>query len=512
MSGLGGRTRSPGHPAVICGNRSLSFGELENLQCRLAAFMEAASIGAGDRVAVLARNSIELLVVTVGCLRAGIVPVPISPLLTEPERAHPLEDSGAGMLLADRADEPPVERTVTGRARPDRRTKAGRARPYRSVILMEDLVEELRGYEPAALPDVTLTRPMHYTSGTTGRPKGVWVPLVDETAARARSEAFRALWGMTEADVHLVCSPLTHSGPHRYALRTLEAGGSVVIQERFDAAATLAAIEHHRVTSTFMVPTHLERILALGPDELRAHNLSSLRLLAHAGAPIRRVTKERAMELFPTGSVWEFYGSTEGGFTRLAPSEAIDHPGSVGRSAGGTTIEIRDVDSGRRLDSGEIGIVWLRDPGADRFEYWGDEALTETAWDGDAFTVGDLGRLDDVGYLHLVGRPGELIISGGINVYPREVEDALVGHPEVSEALVYGADDDEWGQQVSALIVAASDDPPDPRAIRAWLKGRLAPHKCPRVIEVVTELPRTTTGKLKRTGLRGQVDTPIALL
>ncbi len=170
------------------------------------------------------------------------------------------------------------------------------------------------------------------------------------------------------------------------------------------------------------------------------------------------------------------------------------------------------MDSGRRLDSGEIGIVWLRDPGADRFEYWGDEALTETAWDGDAFTVGDLGRLDDVGYLHLVGRPGELIISGGINVYPREVEDALVGHPEVSEALVYGANDDEWGQQVSALIVAASDDPPDPWAIRAWLKGRLAPHKCPRVIEVVTELPRTTTGKLKRTGLRGQVDTPIALL
>ena len=374
-----------------------------------------------------------------------------------------------------------------------------RARPDRRVIMMADLVEELRRYAPVALSDVTLTRPMHYTSGTTGRPKGVWVPLADEAAAIVRSETFRAQWDMTEADVHLVCSPLTHSGPHRYALRTLEAGGSVVIQERFDAAATLSTIERHRITSTFMVPTHLERILALGPDELRAHDLSSLRLLAHAGAPIRRVTKERAMELFPTDSVWEFYGSTEGGFTRLSPAEAIDRPGSVGRPGKGTTIEIRDEDSGRRLESGEIGVVWLRDPGAERFEYWGDGQLTDAAWDGDAFTVGDLGHIDGDGYLYLVGRPGELIISGGINVYPREVEEALVGHPEVSEALVYGIEDPEWGQKVRALIVVASDgSPPDPEAIRAWLRDRLAPHKCPRTIEVVPELPRTTTGKLKR--------------
>src|SRR5665809_35479 len=295
---------------------------------------------------------------------------------------------------------------------------------------MENLAEELNGYEPAALSDVTLTRPMHCTSGTTGRPKGVWVPLVDEVAATARSEAFRAQWGMTGADVHLVCSPLTHSGPHRFALRTLEAGGSVVIQGRFDAAATLAAIQRHGATSTFMVPTHLERILALKPEQLQAHDLSSLRLLAHAGAPIRRVTKERALELFPADSVWEFYGSTEGGFTRLAPRDAIVHPGSVGRPDEGAIIEIRDEDSGNVLGAGEVGVVWLSDPGAERFEYWGDEAATTAAWDGDAFTVGDLGHLDDEGYLYLVGRPGELIISGGINVYPREVEEALVGHPE----------------------------------------------------------------------------------
>jgi long-chain acyl-CoA synthetase len=480
VTGLGGRLQSaPGHPALICGDQSLTFGELDDLQARLAGFLDVASITTGGRVAILAANSVKLLVVTVGCLRAGVVPVPISPLLTERECAQVVKDSGARLLFTDREHDVPA--------------------PVERVVGMAGLVEELRGYEPASPADVTLTRPMHYTSGTTGRPKGVWVPPADEDTATVRSETFRTQWGMTEADVHLVCSPLTHSGPHRFALRTLEAGGTVVIQERFDAAATVTAIERHRITSTFMVPTHLERILALKSSELQRHDLSSMRLLAHAGAPIRRITKERVLELFPFDSVWEFYGSTEGGFTRLSPREATEHPGSVGRPGEGASIEIRDRDTSRLLGAGEVGVVWLRDPEAERFEYWGDKDATAAAWDGDAFTVGDLGHLDNDGYLYLVGRPGELIISGGINVYPREVEEVLLDHPEVSEALVYGADDPEWGQQVRALVVPAPDGSPDAEAVRAWLRRRLAPHKCPRTIAVVGELPRTTTGKLKRT-------------
>jgi long-chain acyl-CoA synthetase len=479
VNALGGRSQSaPDDPALVCGDRSLSFGELDDLHARLADFLVRASLTTGDRVAVLAANSIELLVVTVGCLRAGVVPVPISPLLAHRDRVHLVADSGARLLFADR------EPGISG--------------PGVRIVTMSGLVEELRRYEPAPLASVTLTRPMHYTSGTTGRPKGVWVPPAGEADARARSEVFRAQWGMTEADVHLVCSPLTHSGPHRFALRTLEAGGTVVIQERFDAAATLAAIERHGITSTFMVPTHLERILSLDSSALRRHDLSSMRLLAHAGAPIRRVTKERTMELFPPESVWEFYGSTEGGFTRLSASEAIDRPGSVGRPGEGASIEIRNGSSGMLLGTGEVGVVWLRDPRAERFEYWGDEAATAAAWDGDAFTVGDLGHLDDDGYLYLSGRPGELIISGGINVYPTEVEEVLMNNPGVSEALVYGADDPEWGQQVRALIVPAPGTTVEPEPLRAWARARLAPHQCPREIAVVDDLPRTTTGKVRR--------------
>ena len=479
MTALGGHSHpAPDHPALICGDRSLSFGELDDLHAHLAGFLGAASFSTGDRVAVLAANSVELLVVTVGCLRAGVVPVPISPLLTERERANLVKDSGARLLFTDREHDVPA--------------------PIERAVAMAGLVEDLRRHEPASVADVTLTRPMHYTSGTTGRPKGVWVETTDEARATARSEAFRAEWGMTEADVHLVCSPVTHSGPHRFALRTLEAGGTVVIQERFDAPATLAAIERHRITSTFMVPTHLERILALESPELRAHDLSSMRLLAHAGAPIRRVTKKRTMELFPAESVWEFYGSTEGGFTRLSPQEALARPGSVGRPGTGASIEIRDGNSGMSVEPGEVGVVWLRDPNAERFEYWGDADATAAAWDGDAFTVGDLGHLDDDGYLYLAGRPGELIISGGINVYPREVEEVLMGHPEVAEALVYGVDDPEWGQQVRALVISVPGGAPEPESLRSWARRRLAPHKCPRAIAVVDELPRTTTGKVKR--------------
>jgi acyl-CoA synthetase (AMP-forming)/AMP-acid ligase II len=461
----------------VSGNRSLSFGELDELQARLAGWLTTQSFTRGDRVAVITANSIELLLVTVGCLRAGIVPVPISPVLTQTERAHQVEDSGARLLFADEGrDSGSVE----------------------LVVPMAGLVDELRRHEPAALSDVTLTRPMHYTSGTTGRPKGVWVEPTDESRAMARSGLFRAEWGMTEADVHLVCSPLTHSGPHRFALRTLEAGGTVVIQERFDAAATLAAIEHHRVSSTFMVPTHLERIFTLESSELHRHDLSSIRLLAHAGAPIRRITKERALELFPLDSVWEFYGSTEGGFTRLSPRESIERPDSVGRPRDGASIEIRDSSSGELVGANEIGVVWLRDPSAERFEYWRDEDATAAVWDGDAFTVGDLGHLDGDGYLYLVGRPGELIISGGINVYPREVEEALMSHPEVAEALVYGVDDPEWGQQVRALVLSVPGGALEPESLRTWARSHLAPHKCPRTITLVDELPRTATGKVKR--------------
>jgi acyl-CoA synthetase (AMP-forming)/AMP-acid ligase II len=479
MGGIGGHARAtPDAPALLTLARRLTFAELDERQQRLAGLLRSGGLRPRDRIAVWSSNRIESLEVTTGALRAGIVPVPVNSLLTDVEAQYLLEDSGARWLFTDRQVDPPpsIERVVT----------------------FGDAYERcLHEASNVQLADYALGRPMHYTSGTTGRAKGVWVEPVGEGAAAEISHDFAEQWGLTAGDVHLVCSPLAHSAPHRYSLRTLEAGGAVVLQARFEAQETLAAMELFGVTTTFMVPTHLERIFSLEPKVLKRHYSSAMRMLIHAGAPIREETKRRAIEFFPAGSVWEFYGSTEGGATKISPEEWLRKPGSVGTARPGAAILVRDED-GSLLSSGEAGTVWVRDPFAERFSYWGDEEKTRAAWDGDVFTVGDVGRLDEDGYLFLEGRRDDTIITGGVNVYPQEVEAVLHDHPAVTECAVYGREHPEWGQEVCALVVPAG--PLDEGELRAWARERLAGFKVPRHVDMVDELPRTATGKVLRRG------------
>ncbi|MEA2516331.1 MAG: long-chain acyl-CoA synthetase [Actinomycetota bacterium] len=479
MDGIGGRARSaPEEAALIAPGGSVTFGELDTRQRALVGALHDEGLTSGDRIAIFSSNRIESLEVSIGALRAGIVPVPVNPLLTSSEVNYLLSDSGARVLFSDRTvdTQPVLERVVT----------------------FGDAYERyLHEAAPAELNDVALTRPMHYTSGTTGTPTGVWVKPHDPEKALHLSRAFRELWEIDETDLHLVCSPLAHSAPHRFAMRTLEAGGRVVLQGKFSPEETLATTELFGVTSTFMVPTHLERIFSLGRRALGRHDLSTMRLLAHAGAPIRDATKRTALEVFPEGSVWEFYGSTEGQATRISASEWLERPGSVGRALSGGEVVIADPD-GNELPAGEVGWVWVRDPAAERWEYWGDRSKTRTAWSNDAFCVGDLGSLDDNGYLYLAGRGDDTIITGGVNVYPLEVENVLVTHPSVSEALVYGVTHEEWGQEGRALVVPAPNQPLDGEMLRAWARERLAGFKCPHLIEIVDDLPRTPTGKVHR--------------
>jgi long-chain acyl-CoA synthetase len=468
---------TPDATAILTLSKQITYGELDDRQKKVVGFARAGGLDERDRVAVLSANRPESLEVTVALLRAGIVPVPINPLLTEPEIAYVLEDSGATLLFTDR----PLEHPALNR-----------------VVTFGDAYERcLDEAEPVEIGGFVRGRPMHYTSGTTGRSKGVWVdPMSDEDAGRL-SEGFRSLWGLGSDEVHLVCSPLAHSAPHRFSMRTLEAGGTVVLQPKFDAASALAGIELFGVTSTFMVPTHLERILDLGPKKLRGHDLSSMRTLAHAGAPIRVDTKREILAAFPEGSVWEFYGSTEGQATRISNSEWLRKPGSVGTPLPGVDVLVLD-DERRSVDPGNVGQVWVRDPNAERFRYWRDKRKTREAWRNDAFTVGDLGYLDGDGYLFLTGRKHDTIITGGVNVYPQEVEAVLLEHPAVAEAVVFGIANDEWGQEVRAHVVAAPNMPLDGERLRDWARDRLAGFKCPRAIEVVGELERTATGKVRR--------------
>ena len=424
----------------------MTAAESEAQQRRVAGALRARGLGRGDRIAVTAANRPEVLAVVVGALRSGVVPVPLPPSLLPAERDVLLADAEPALVLGD-----------------------------------VDVPALLDGPE-ADLAPWPLARPMHYTSGTTGRPKGVWSGLLDDARAAALLAEERDLWGFRPDDVHLVCSPLSHSAPIRFAAGTLLAGGSVVVLPRFEPASFAAAVVRHRPTTAFVAPAHLQRLFA----EPALPDLRSFRLVAHAGAPCPVAVKERALAAFPAGSVWEFYGSTEGQFTACSPDEWRARPGTVGRAR-----------PGRRLRVDDGGRIWCRAPDHARFTYWRDPAGTAGAWQGDEFTVHDLGRLDGDGYLHLDGRRDDLVITGGVNVYPLEVEQALAALPGVTDVAVFGVDDERWGQRVCAAVVGRVT----PAEVEAFARGRLAAYKRPKDVLVVPEIPRTTTGKVRRSRL-----------
>ena len=405
----------------------------------------------GDRVALLVPGSLAYLDAVISLLVRGVVPIPLDPRLTEHERARILGDLAPALV-------------VTG----------------------EDELRSLAtGWAPG---DVPLARPMHVTSGTTGTPKGVWSGVLAPDRAAALIAEERDLWGFVADDVNLVLSPLHHSAPLRFAVGTLLAGGTVVGLEHpsgFDAARVTATISRERPTTMFCVPTHLQRLFAHWA-QAGSPDLESFRLVAHAGAPCPDSLKRRLIETFPAGSTWEFYGSTEGQFTACRSEEWLARPGTVGRARPGRSLRVDDD-----------GLIWCRVPAHARFEYFGDPVKTAAAWRGEEFTVGDLGRIDDAGYVYLAGRREDLVITGGVNVYPAEVENVLAEHEGVRDVAVYGVPDEEWGQRVVAAVVgtATSDE------LDTWARERLAPPKRPKEYHFLHELPRTATGKVLRRNL-----------
>ncbi len=411
-------------------------------------------------MALLVPGSHAYLDAVIRLLTAGVFPVPLDPRLTASERERILAGLDVTLVVAD--DQALTRLAAT--------------------------------LPPAGLPR---GRPMHCTSGTTGTPKGVWSGLLDAHAATALLAEERELWGFRAEDVNLVLSPLYHSAPLRFAMGTVLAGGRVVIPGPFDPATVTAAIERERPTTMFCVPTHLQRLFAHWDARLEAGasipDLSSFRLVAHAGAPCPTDVKQRLIELFPAGSTWEFYGSTEGQFTACRSEEWLERPGTVGRAR-----------PGRRLLADPDGSLWCVAPEHARFSYYGDPARTAAAWrdteHGPAFTVGDHGRIDADGYVYLDGRREDLIISGGVNIYPAEVEQVLGECPGVVDIAVYGVADPDWGQRVCAAVVGAVHED----ALAAYARSHLAPPKRPKSYLFRADLPRTLTGKILRSALPGE--------
>lgn len=418
------------------------------------ALVQHPSLAAGDRAALLVPGSHAYVDAVHRLLTAGIFPIPLDPRLTATERARILAGLDPTLVVTSEAQ-------------------------------LADLLAVL---PPPGLP---LGRPMHCTSGTTGVPKGVFSGLLSPADAAALWAEERDLWALGPGDVNLVLSPLHHSAPLRFALGTRLAGGRVVIPGPFDPAAVTDAIDRERPTTMFCVPTHLQRLVAHW-DEVGVPDLSSFRLVAHAGAPCPTDLKRRILDLFPAGSTWEFYGSTEGQFTACRSEEWLERPGTVGRARPGRTMTV-DPD----------GTLWCVVPDFARFTYYGAPDKTAEAWRvtpaGPAFTVGDLGRIDDDGYVFLDGRRVDLVISGGVNVYPTEVEQVLEGCPGVTEVAVYGVPDPSWGQRVCAAVVGTASE----AELAAYARKHLAPPKRPKTWRFLDALPRTLTGKVLRRELSG---------
>lgn len=462
----------PDAPAVVEDGVVTTWAALEAAVERVAAGLAALGLGAGDRAVWCGPNSTDVVVLMHAYRRLGLVSVPMPYRLTAGEAAHVLADSGAAVAVVDSAYAGLVPGAMT----------------------VADVAARGAGTQPPAPAGEGAT--MLYTSGTTGRPKGAVRRPSDPalTAALMRELNFGA------GEVHLVTGPLYHAGPHAFALLAHRTGGAVVVSRRFDAAEWLRLVARHQVTSAFVAPVHLKRILAVAGD----HDLSSLRSLVVNAAPVPYALKQEVVARLGEGFLYEIYGSTELGIaTVLRPEDQLRKPGSCGRVLAGVGLRVIGED-GADVAAGVPGELFIRSANAMAGYHGSTERLAEVP--GGWKSVGDVGWLDADGYLHICDRRADMVITGGMNVYPAEVEAALHAHADVADAAVFGVADDEWGERVHAVVAPRPGRQVDIPALDAFLSERLAGFKRPRSWSIRDELPRTESGKLLKRVLRAEHD------
>jgi len=488
-------------PALILGERSTTYAELDARANRIARALHRAAVGRGDRVAVALRNSIEWFEILHGLGRLGALLVPLSYRGKGPELAYMLRDSGARVLITEASLRDEIDRALDEQPMASEAVWiVGAASPWRGESFEARIAAESSSPLDDGYPGGGYNV-MIYTSGTTGFPKGIVREELPPERMHLQLQGIARLWEFAAADVHLVTGPVYHTAPGSMGQVHLLVGATVVIMPRFDAEECLRLIERHRVTTLQMVPAMFSRLLALPEATRRRYDISSVRLVLHAAAPCPVEVKRRIIEVFPSGTVWEFYGASEGGATRIGPEEWLRKPGSVGRPWPGLSVKILG-DDGRDSAPGEVGTIYISlTPGA-RFTYRGADDKTHAAYRDDFFTVGDMGYLDADGYLFIADRKIDMIISGGANIYPAEVEQVLHRHPEVIDTAVVGVPDDEMGESVRAIVELRPGARVSAEELIAFCRRDLAHYKCPRVVELVPELPREPSGKVLKRLLR----------
>jgi len=496
--------RDPAKPAIVMARSEITvtYGELDERSMRLAQLFHAAGLRPGDVVAILLENHPRFLEVYWASVRSGLYATAVNRHLTAPEAAYIVNDSGAKALISSAALADTAAAMVA--EIPNCPIRLAVDGPVAGFERYEDAIAAHPG-EP--LPEQPLGDFMNYSSGTTGRPKGIKRPLTGKTIddPTPLDALIASLYGAGPDTVYLCPAPLYHSAPLAYSAGITSAGGTVVIMERFDPAECLALIERHRVTLAQFVPTMFVRMLKLDEADRTRYDLSSMRVAVHAAAPCPVEVKRRMIEWWGPRIV-EYYGGTEfNGMTFITSPEWLAHPGSVGKPLVGV-LHICD-ETGAELPTGTPGVVYFeRDVPA--FAYHNAPDKTESAQHPDHplwTKLGDVGYVDADGYLYLTDRETFMVISGGVNIYPQEIEDALVLHPKVADVAVFGVPNADLGEEVKAVVqpapgIAASDALAE--ELLAHCRATLAPYKVPRSIDFEAQLPRLDTGKLYKRLLR----------
>ncbi len=478
---------------------SVSYGQLDQRSNQGAHLLRSLGLGPGSAIAICLENHPRFFEIVWAAQRSGLQYTTVSSRLTAPEIEYIVKDCGAQVF-------------ITSRAKAEAATELADSLGHLTARYMLDgTIPGYRAFE--AENDAQPTTPvademegvdMLYSSGTTGRPKGVKIkgaglPIGTPPALLL---LMKGLYGADENSVYLSPAPLYHAAPLRFNMAMQRIGSTCVVMEEFDARWALELIEKHRVTHSQWVPTMFVRMLKLPEDEQTRYDVSSLKVAIHAAAPCPIPIKEKMIEWW--GPVlYEYYAGTEGnGFTSINSEEWLEHRGSVGRAL---TAEIHILDDeGKELSTGETGNIYFS--GGGEFEYHNApektaESRTEQGWS----TLGDIGHLDPDGFLYLTDRKANMIISGGVNIYPQEAENALITHPKVTDVAVFGIPNEDFGEEVKAVVQPADMDDAGPeleRELIDYCQQQLSKIKCPRSIDFTAELPRHPTGKLYKRLLR----------
>jgi fatty-acyl-CoA synthase/long-chain acyl-CoA synthetase len=485
--------------AVIFQEDTLTYSELNTRANKLAnAFLEA-GYKKGDKVAVLMKNHRAYIEIMAGFSKIGVVIVPINYRLVESEISYIIQhsDSEAIIFTEEYADK--VNQLLPKLPQLKHAIIVGE-KEENDAVNLECFIKNASSAEPVASVLEEDTFYIGYTSGTTGKPKGV---VISQRSRILTAMAAAYEYKIDDTDIHLVGGPIYHAAPWIFVVTQLLTGGTLVIHETFRSEAVLGDMDRYKITNTFLTPTSYKFLVSTEADVNDKYDISAMRVLISAGAPLSTRTKQEILDFFPVIDLHEFYGSTESAITlNIKPDDIVKRNQSVGQPFPFVECLILD-DNKQPVGQGEIGELYYKAPYLLDGYYKNPEATAEAFYNG-YFTAGDMAMQDEDGFYYVVDRKKDMLISGGVNIYPREIEEVLYQHPDILDAAVIGVPDSQWGESVNAIIVTRTDSALTEREVIVFCKERLASYKKPKSVDFVESLPRNPSGKLLKTALREQ--------